>query len=679
MDKSWLPGGYTGVDVFFVISGFVVTGALVGSTRSSFLAFINEFYARRLARILPALVAVLVVSALAATLFIPSAWLSVFSESTAKAAFFGLSNWALQRNADTYFAPQAELNPYTHTWSLGVEEQFYLVAPMLVFFCVRSMNRSRETGARFSIGPLVLLTAASCIGCMWTGQLRPLVAFYFIGCRFWELGIGVLLFLFTSDYTRTSWTQRRPILRQSAAWLGLIFLLLSFFFAYPYFFPWPDALFPTLGTALIIAGAQAGPNETLVGRALSTPPFVWVGLRSYSLYLWHWPVYVLLRWTVGLETNLLFAIAAISTIALAMFSYRWIELPLRHNHYIERQPKWARVLGFLSLTIFGWYIATLTFENSKNVSLSTVVRNSIDWYAETNMPFPDIGERHCRVKITAVKFVGGQKLLYTPHSCNIEPQQTKFYVLGDSHALMLAPIFEQLSAELGVEASIYSLQGCSFIDFKKPMATMSPNPDCLEYNHAVANHVLSTAGAGDLVVLPSLRLQRYGEQWVSRTSTNMYDFMYNPSALKQREAAFLDAIDWLAPFADKQLNVVFVAPTPIFKAPPFRCSDWFNRINPICVGDNQQSRAELEALRAPVIDSMEVLGRKFSHVKVWDPFPILCPDETCYVFKSGRPQFFDGDHLSAYGDALLYPEFKKMVTDEFINPTISAINPVSPR
>jgi peptidoglycan/LPS O-acetylase OafA/YrhL len=679
LDKSWLPGGYTGVDVFFVISGFVVTGSLVGSNRPAFLAFINEFYARRLARILPALVAVLVASAFAATLFIPHAWLSAFSESTAKYAFFGLSNWALQNNADTYFAPQAELNPYTHTWSLGVEEQFYLIVPVLIFFWVHAMSRSRETGTRFAIGLLASLTAASLIACILTNRSQPLVAFYFIGCRFWELGIGVLLYLVTSRKTDTPWTLRHPRLRQYTAWLGLAFLVISFCLVFPIFFPWPGALFPTLGTALIIAGAQADPKETWIGRMLGSRPFVWVGLRSYSLYLWHWPVYILLRWTVGLKTYPIIAIAAITTTALAMFSYRWIELPLRHNRYIEKQPKWVRILGFLLLPVAGWLIATQVFENRKSVSLSTVVRNSTDWYVDTRMPFPDVGERQCEVKIQKSVIAGGEELLYTPGSCSRGSQQIKFHVIGDSHARMFAPIFEQLSAELGVEASVYSRQGCSFIDFRKPMASMSPDPGCLEFSRVVADRVLSTASPGDFVALPSLRLERYADQWGRPRQRNMYEVMYNPTTSKQREAAFLDAAEWLAPFAEKQLNVVFVAPTPIFKAPPFRCADWFNRNNPICIGHNQQSRAELEALRAPVMDGMAALSRKFSNVTVWDPFPILCPEATCYAFKSDRPQFFDGDHLSAYGDSLLYPDFKKMFTQAVFNPAISSINEGSPQ
>ena len=133
LHPSLLPGGFAGVDLFFVISGFVVTASLAGHRGESLVSFLGRFYARRLARIAPALLAMLMPTTVAYVFLVPRAWLSGITESVGKAAFWGFSNWTLGAQSETYFAPRAEFNPYLHTWSLGVEEQFYLIAPLLLF------------------------------------------------------------------------------------------------------------------------------------------------------------------------------------------------------------------------------------------------------------------------------------------------------------------------------------------------------------------------------------------------------------------------------------------------------------------------------------------------------------------------------------------------------------------
>lgn len=666
LSNAALPGGYVGVDIFFVISGFVVTASLAGSQGSSFSAFLGEFYARRLARILPALVAVLIFSAVMATLFIPNAWLSELSDSTAKFAFFGLSNWVMQTNTDTYFAPRAEFNPYTHTWSLGVEEQYYVLAPLFVYFWLRAYRRGQVAHARLALGVLALLTIASLFASIWASTSQPTAAFYSILSRLWELASGALLFLLTcgrhacaSLNPVPSWRMRsQAMLLPVTAWLGLISIVTGLVYADPSKFPWPWALLPVLGTLLLIGGAAFGPADA-IRRALAAPIAVWIGKRSYSLYLWHWPVLVIMRWTIGLNHSWLIAVAMACTFALATLSYRFIEKPLRHNLWIEGRTKWVRITGFILLPVIGLLFVTHLFDNRVRYSLSRVVKSSVDWYVGAQMPYPNVGDRSCEVSIEWHGIAGGTESRYVPRECQDKTTKKKIFVLGDSHAGMLAPLFDQIAAEEGVQVSIFSYPGCSFIDFNAPMAVPHRPPGCLEFTSAVAQQTVKSASPGDIVLLSSLRIQRYGDQWASFNRPDMYDFMYNPQAMPLRLAAVEDANKWLQPFADQQLNVVFTGPTPVFQAPAFRCADWFNAINPICVGNNQQNRSELEKLRQPILANMTALGQTFSNVTVWDAFPLLCPDAICSTQMAGRPLFFDGDHLSAYGNLLIYPEFKK--------------------
>ena len=145
LNSAWLPGGFAGVDVFFVISGFVVTASLAPHAHERWGQYIVGFYHRRLTRIIPALLVTLSFTSIVYLLLVSRSWLSGQTQDVAALAFIGASNWALATQSDAYFAPRAEFNPFTHTWSLGVEEQFYLVAPWLIFLALRPGRRALTT------------------------------------------------------------------------------------------------------------------------------------------------------------------------------------------------------------------------------------------------------------------------------------------------------------------------------------------------------------------------------------------------------------------------------------------------------------------------------------------------------------------------------------------------------
>jgi peptidoglycan/LPS O-acetylase OafA/YrhL len=686
LNSTWLPGGFVGVDVFFVISGFVVSAALARSpwdARGGFTAFagfIGRFYARRLARIMPALVLVLVTSTLAASLFIPRAWLSGLSEETALFAFWGLSNWRLQSNTDFYFAPRAEFNPYTQTWSLGVEEQFYLIAPLLFFFWVYGQRQHQANMQTWSLGILSLLTLISLALCAYATQHHPALAFYFIGARFWELALGALLFFMSaqqtsaSSVTTTSATAWHPMVQRFLPWLGLGAIVLACLLTEPTAFPWPWALLAVLGTLAVIGGQHAD-GQHPVRRLLSWPALVWVGRRSYSLYLWHWPVFVLLRWTTGLETGVQYLLAVIITVLLSLFSYRYVEQALRHNAWIERRSNALIIAGFLLLPLGGTLLSQYFFSHLERVSLSTVSRTPSDWYGANLSIYTVAAERPCEVSQTFVALLGGMERIVQPRDCKaITPASSTIYVLGDSHAGAIIPLLEQTSAALGVRVRVFSYQGtvassyaCSYLDLQAPME-VGRAPGCLEFNQAVRERIRAEAKPGDLVLLPSLRMQRYGDQWASFGIANMHDKMYSGEALALRAAAAQQIPVWLDPLLQNGVRVAFMAPTPIFQAPTFRCADWFNAHNPICIGNNQQARAEMEKLRKPILETMHGLAAQSPAVLVWDPFTALCPGDVCTAVQAGKPLFFDGDHLSNYGNWVLYPHFVEWLKAKRIVP-----------
>ena len=665
--STWLPGGFIGVDVFFVISGFVVSASLSKLDARNFWSFSAQFYARRLARIAPALVLVLCTSAIAATLFIPRAWLSELSNETALYAFWGLSNWRLQTNTDLYFAPRAELNPYTQTWSLGLEEQFYLIAPILFFLWVRGQSAPHTHLQGRALAILAALGIGSLLVCAWLTASQPSIAFYSIATRFWELALGALLFLSSVNrFSGSLATGSTQTLSTVLPWLGLVLIGLSCIATSIKHFPWPWALVACVGTACILGGAHANTMHPL-RRALAWSPCVWIGKRSYSLYLWHWPVFVLMRWTIGLESAWQLGFALGLTVPLAMASYRFIEQPIRHHRILQTQRN-GIVIGTLLLVVLVSFLTTKAlFHYQAQVSLSQVSRHASYWHPGSLRSL-NTSPANCTMTQTIEPFHGGTQRIIQPTECKSSPANQTIYLLGDSHAGALIPLVEELGAQFGLTIRVYSFQGkvatpyaCSYLDLQAPMH-FGRAPGCFAFNEAVRGYVASHAKPADLIVLASLRMPRYGDQWASFGIADMVSTIHIPSAQALRREAAAEINTWLAPLLATRARIIFVAPTPVFQAPVFRCADWFNTTNPICIGRNRQARAELEALRAPIVQAMQVQAKDHSQVLVWDPLPSLCEETSCEALREGRPLFFDGDHLSNYGNWVLYPEFVDWLT-----------------
>ena len=663
LSGSWLPGGFVGVDIFFVISGFVVSASLAAAPGDRFHRFVAFFYARRLARIGPALVLVLLTSALAATLLIPRAWLSGFNEKTALYAFFGLSNWVMQTNADTYFAPRAEFNPYTHTWSLGVEEQFYLVFPFLFFAWVTL--RDRKLGRILATTLLAGLGVASFMACVYATKDAPATAFYSIFCRFWELAVGVLLYQL-SERSSTQRSGAAAAALNVVPWLGAIAIIVTFAYANAVAFPWFWAVPPVLGAACVIGGFRANTAHPL-RRLLGHPACVWIGKRSYSIYLWHWPVFVVLRWTVGLDDTLTRVAALVLSFALAAASYRWVELPIRHHAGLMKRTPIVRIAAMLAMIVVGWGVTKVLFTQQKHLGLSTVSRHADDWYVTSQMPstlLPKAQFPHrCEIAMEYRSVAGGQVISYVPAKCaeGTAKVTQRLNVIGDSHATAYLPMFDQLSAETGIRINVYTFPGCGFLDLRLPM-NVGRGPGCVEFTRAATQDIVSAAKAGDVVFLAALRQPRFTDQWAAFNEIEVLAAARNDLSKQWLQRARDEAPALLQPFIAKGLVVLFDAPKPVFRSPAFRCADPFNAANPICKGGLTESRESLLALRTPVVSNIIAMAKQYpQHVAMWDPFPTLCPTATCNAMQAGRPLFFDGDHLSAYGNAQLYPEFRAIM------------------
>ena len=316
----WFAGGFVGVDIFFVLSGFLITGLLAREVSRTGRVRLGVFWARRMRRLLPASAAVLVFSAALTLAYLPITQRKDFGGDVVSAALY-VVNWRLADRAVDYLAEDVGASPVQHYWSLAVEEQFYFVWPLLLL-AVGLLAAKRWRAAAF--GLLGLVTASSFAWSVHQSYADADRAFFVSSTRFWELGVGALLAL---SATRVA---RLPVhIRAAAGWIGLAaiaFAVLTFDGSTR----WPGipALIPVVGAALVIA---SGLSITAWSpqRLLSLPPMVWIGGLSYSIYLWHWPILVAaearhphlqLRWTVCLM---------LASIIPAWLCHRLIENPVR--------------------------------------------------------------------------------------------------------------------------------------------------------------------------------------------------------------------------------------------------------------------------------------------------------------------------------------------------------------
>lgn len=670
LDGRLLPGGFAGVDVFFVISGFVVSMASASRGAPSSHAFIVDFFARRVRRILPALGVCLLATAFMSALWIPPSWLSDDVPRTGRYAFFGLSNVVLARSENSYFSPLAEFNPFTHTWSLGVEEQFYLVYPFIFAMLLRGGVGRLIAFALLMVGAATSFLLA--VGMMEGGGSK---GYYLFITRFWEMAAGVLLYLGWSSTPYKSASRRSDYrrIRTSLAAVGVACLCWSLVCSEPGRTPGYVTLVPVAAAALLIASVD--PEDAIDGgRARDWHPWlISAGRMSYSIYLWHWPVIVLFKWTVGLSKPWQSAAALALSFLLARLSWRFVERPFMSERVVANVSPGRTVIVAFMVVCVGSGIARAMERHQAKFSFSTAARSPELWYPSKGQRLTD--EKGCKVSPSRSELTVGWRVTYRRTGCQDGSTAPDVFAVGDSHALAYGPAFASYALKTGAVVTVYNNGGCPFLSLQP---WREDKPHCRESSSIALTDLLPNLQPGTVVFLPSLRFPRFVDQWVVYPDEQVTSLAAAPRASEGADRTMREARAVLAKLRATGASVMLQAPGPVLKAPPFRCADWWTASNEICAAGTRIDRSEFLALRGPMLSALESLAGDDHGIGIFDPTKSLCPGgQICEGLVDGKPLFFDGDHISAYGNQVLLPSFTASMRQAVVPST--GAPPLSPQ
>jgi len=620
---SLLSGGFVGVDIFFVISGFLITSIIYDQVIAARFSF-ADFYWRRFRRIMPAFVFMVLVVSLVGYKIMDPVLYADFGDSLWTASVFS-ANIFFWTEAG-YFQTAAKLKPLLHTWSLGVEEQYYIFIPILILLVVKYRRK-------YLFATLCLIGVCSFILSVWGVENKPIATFYLLPTRLWELLLGSLLAVKSPPLP-----QNRTFI-QIIQWVAFALLLTPvFYFTEKTPFPGIAALLPCLGVALII-WSTAGQSSPLT-RLLSLRPINLVGRVSYSFYLWHWPILILAEYStfddLTLARRMLLLLLAF---AISWFSWRYVERPFRENLDFFSKARTLR-LSAASVLVF----SALGVYLSVNDGISSRFVVEIDKLTSAAQRKYVITERGC--DNPRWKDTGGSALCLVGKQIK---KEATFVLWGDSHAKALAPAFDEGAKELGFTGYVATWDGCPpFLGIDRIYEGMKHN--CLEDRKLILELIENSLGIDTVVIARRWPGNIEGRFFGHEEHVKKLLFEYKGQKVTDVDAvtnsALRSTIDWLH---ENGKRVVLIGPVPEVgvSVPEMLIKQviWHTEID---------IRPDPKALLRGKSMAFELLASvaNIPAVTVLYPHKRLCsldPAGKCSVVHDGYPLYFDDDHLSTYG------------------------------
>lgn len=608
-----LPGGFVGVDVFFAISGFVITAMLAREWARTGTINLRQFYLRRFRRLTPALVVMLGVVMVATSLLLDPFGVQQVAAQTAFGAVALCANVVIALISGDYFAIDAEANPLLHTWSLSVEEQFYLIFPALLVLGWWLGRRFRRPGLG-ALGMVVLLTAASAALIRGAGfgiaAQSWTIGYYSPFNRAWEFGAGALLALVMAQVAKLPRWLALPVTLSGA---GLMAISLWFINTHTPF-PGKWTVAPIAAAVLLIAGGIIGPNP--VTRVLGTRPMVLIGDWSYSLYLWHWPCIVVAAalWPGDVRVR---QVAALVSFVPALLSYYWVEQPFRTGALAARQV----VLRLAAMLVSGALLAGTCWLVADRVWRPAFLSGAL--------PAGHPQVQQAPVDSFPCHFPAISALTNNNGDClqSVETGDPQVALLGDSHAEHLySGLVEALP---GVNVGVYS--------FRAPM-------------------MMGTQERLDAYLAPLAATARLRTVVISRYWTR-------GSLSREDEVAPLDHAVALLRAAGK--NVIVTDDVPSMGRGPFAC---IYRVAPI-VGVSACTTSALDFLAAHARYEPQLRKVVDAHpgTLLFASAPLFCDAQVCSSLKDGDALFTDDNHLTPAGSRIVA---QAMMADPLVRPLL---------
>lgn len=621
-DISMFSGGFVGVDVFFVISGYLICGLLLREMNSTGRVDLLNFWARRFRRLLPTAVVVILCVLLMSVCLLSTSEQSKIAEDSLFSVLY-LINWSKYQSAVAYFDAGGLKSPLLHYWSLAVEEQFYLflsLLVMLVIFVRRLVGRREQMLARNFSFVLLVLVVLSFVASFWSLSRSQPEAFFGSHARLWQLGSGGLI-----AYLELRKFNFPKQLAVSSSWFAIAMLLLSYIFissdiVYPGYY----ALIPTISAAVLLGvGINSGSQPNLIlYRVLEHNTLRWIGKLSYSLYLWHWPVIVCLKYFLGQWGWWEVLVAAFATVILSVSSYFLIEQPVRNSSWLSRRPRWSLAIAALSTcVVVGAAVAVYSYARSNEKIILDTGEQIESLSVRSDLPViyeKGAGDEACH-KSQDVQLA---------NPCLFGESTRSIHLFGDSHAAQWFPAVLALSETRDLKLHVHTKSDCPPVGFRVYHQKWKREySECDNWRRHSLQLIEETSPALIVVSMAS----------------HYFPMAENGEILNGTEAAKsigAHEIVLVERLRATGARVVLLVDTPRFEFDPVACLVE----SPM---ESSSCNVPIDTLKTPRFPWAKQHYQGMDDVLVVDMNDLLCDEEQCYAAWNGRVLFRDMHHLSA--------------------------------